>query len=282
MDRSTPNGGSVTAPMGDLGWYIRLISAASSSIAGRLPSLGEIQIGADEEALRALLAQHRMSGFAGLSVERCVYWGALYLFLAAQAARSPAPGIMLDEPMTPAQLEWVRKGADFWGGRKVLGAAEAYFSFRDALLAAGAIVSPVENQEAVPPPYRLEAESMLPILGRNRLRVRLVSQDTEANTDACAVVVTVHTPTRTDIHPRIEDAPGASVTDNSVELSSGGDWTEIVFQLEGPVEDDVPIEMISTSTDPTVVPARLQDEFPVRQRVTSHATREHSETEGST
>jgi hypothetical protein len=213
------------------GSYIRLIVAASQGVGGRPVPMSEIRLNAEERrGVMEVVSYHWATAAEHLTVEQCVQWGALVLFLVAGAPDLGPLRELLDQGVTAEQLESIRRGGDLLDRSRVMGGTEAFHRLHAAVLSVGGPqphASTGERARRAQPVFAIEAEPMRPVLGRHRIRVRVMSTSVEG-TDADTVTVMLVVPSRANIILRIDDAPGGKLVDDGVALQIGEDWTEIL------------------------------------------------------
>jgi hypothetical protein len=225
------------------GRFISIIRAAARASSPPLP-LDAIALDAPDEAEMArMLWYHFGTRFNGLSVEQRVQWAAVYMFACARESPDgeetralPAVGLDLLPLLRRARDLWVRHGVDV---------PDAAFAASVDRVARDRASELPDDDGDDDPSFTLTVEKMLPVLGRNRLRMRIEADDGAEPRSARPVRFRLRVPGRSDVRVVIEDAPGASKFDaESVWVPIGENGVEVVFRLyAGEPESEVPVEV---------------------------------------
>lgn len=216
-DKLLPTGvGSRTRP---LSWYFDSIIGA----ARRLRGLDDVGVGTDEAPMEEALERLRMA-FNGLHVDDAAVWGALLLYVVARSRSTHRVPRVDARALTVDQFAAVLRGASLWRREGIRGVDDLVDHMRRNANAA----SPSTAMLA----WHVEVERLSRSGGLERIRVRAVAHEV---TEGCATVaLAFRVPDRDDIAVILEDAPGAKLAHDRVEIMIGDEWTEISFRLVGP------------------------------------------------
>jgi hypothetical protein len=95
--------------------------------------------------------------------------------------------------------------------------------------------------------YRIEAEAKPEMLKFSRIQVRVkpapVAQGVLSFTDSKMINLGLRVPERSDIQVNIKDAPGAVVNNQQLQVGIDQDWLEVLFDLTGPHDEKVRVEV---------------------------------------
>lgn len=219
------------------GRFVSLIVASSH---GGTVSLGHVAL--DEDNLGELARTLWATKFESLSVEQKVQWSAIYMYASARSEVDPdteraLPSIAVD--LRP----WLLRARDLW---KRYGVEVPEGALAAAVTRAIADRSREPHDDDQPeddPSFSLYVERLLPVLGSNRLRIRVIPDDaTEPSSRRVRFRLRVHG--RRDVDLQIEDAPGGTFEGESVSVPIGEAGTEVLFRLYATEPlDDLPVEV---------------------------------------
>lgn len=236
-----------------LGAYMRLVIAGSHWIAGQRHPLSQIALGHDEAEVADAVARETET-FARLSVEEGIRWGALYLYVFARTRQGQGTRPVTARKLSPAHVNAIGAGARLWRSEGIPGVDGVYDTLRPT-------VSVSEEHLGSGGSWHVEAERLERNRGLERIRVRALEHEVEE--PSAAISLALRVPNRPDIRVKLEDAPGARLSNSSVKILFGDDWTEISFRLLGPRLERVPLEVFVPSLDEDAVP--VEGEFSVGQ-----------------
>lgn len=119
--------------------------------------------------------------------------------------------------------------------------------------------------------YQLQAEPMRDILGLRQLRLRAVvapsPQGSLGFAAARSISVALRVPDRPDIRVALKDVGGAgSLEGIQLQVPVGEAWTEVVFSLEGPRDEQARVQVFHPESAERVQPALLEAWFSVAGR----------------
>jgi hypothetical protein len=152
---------------------------------------------------------------------------------------------------------WIEQVQGAWDRLHYLGVQEFVFITGNAGQSVAPIEEPSAPQESpvLTTPqersnhdrYQIEAEAKPEMLGYSRLQIR-VRTDLEIphSPEPKLIHVALRVPERPDIQVTIKDAPGAvmnNLNKHQLAIALNQDWTEVLFDLIGPEDEWVPVEI---------------------------------------
>ncbi|MGB3294137.1 MAG: BREX-6 system phosphatase PglZ [Phormidesmis sp.] len=115
--------------------------------------------------------------------------------------------------------------------------------------------------------YKIEAEAKAAIAGYSRLQVKVkpaaTPQGVLSFTGAKAVNLSVRVPNRPDINVKIAEAAGALLKNQQIQVAVEQDWAEVLFNLVGPRDERVKIEVFQSDSAEDVEPTLIDTYFEV-------------------
>ncbi len=203
-----------------LGLYMQLVVAGSHGIGGRPVPLGEIDIGADFDALLRNL-EHFRAAPDELTVEQSQQWGALCLYGFARCNQIGRPCALLAEQYSPPQVKRLRQGLDIWRLKQVGGVGETLALVHEVR------VSITEEVPKAGPVIEIE---LLPSRGRvYQARLRLTAE-CEWDLSETLAVKLVADPS---VGLTITDARSALVRSGEIAIRISDEWEPVAFRISG-------------------------------------------------
>ncbi len=118
--------------------------------------------------------------------------------------------------------------------------------------------------------YHLEAEAKPEMLGYSRLQIRVKaiaeSPGGPIHPDPKLIHLALRVPDRPDILVTLKDAPGAvmnNLNKHQLAIVLNQDWIEVLFDLTGPQDEQVQVEVYEPQAEEEIVPASLEASFRV-------------------
>ena len=115
--------------------------------------------------------------------------------------------------------------------------------------------------------YFIEVEPQPDLLGFSRIRVKVKpvpdAQSVLSFGRAKAISLALRVRDRADIQITIKDAPGAEVKNQQIQAPVDADWTELLFDLQGPRDERVQLEIFHPDGIETVASATTTQFFNV-------------------
>jgi hypothetical protein len=116
--------------------------------------------------------------------------------------------------------------------------------------------------------YQIEAEAKAEMLGYSRIQIRVKafaeSPGESIYPDLKMIHLALRVPARPDIQVTIKDAPGAvmnNLNKHQLAIALNQDWIEVLFDLTGPQDERVQIEVYGPETEAEIVPVLLEASF---------------------
>lgn len=130
--------------------------------------------------------------------------------------------------------------------------------------------SHLQESSALKVNYQIEAEAKPEMLGYSRMQIRVKpiaeEQGVPVNPAAKMIHLALRVPERLDIQVIIKDAPGAvmnNLNKHQLTIALNQDWTEVLFDLTGPQDERVQVEVYEPETEEEIVSASPEVSFRV-------------------
>lgn len=178
-----------------------------------------------------------------------------------------------DERETKVSLvafgHWIEEVQSAWEHLRDLGVQEFVFiTGKTGQTVAATEVSAVEEPSNLQEPsaftvnYQIEAEAKPEMLGYSRLQIRVKAVAEPIHPDSKMIHLALRVPERPDIQVTIKDAPGAvmnNLNKHQLAIVPNQDWIEVLFDLTGPQDERVQVEVYGTEEE--TVPVLLEASF---------------------
>jgi hypothetical protein len=156
---------------------------------------------------------------------------------------------------------WIEQVQGAWDRLHNLGVQEFVFITGNAGQSVAPMEEPSAPQESPVPTtpqersnhdrYRIEAEAKPEMLGYSRLQIRVRTApeghlEIPHSPEPKLIHVALRVPERPDIQVTIKDAPGAvmnNLNKHQLAIALNQDWTEVLFDLIGPEDERIPVEV---------------------------------------
>jgi hypothetical protein len=172
---------------------------------------------------------------------------------------------------------WIEEVQLAWERLRKLGVQEFVFITGNAgqtvvSTEVSAVQEPSNLQEssAFKVKYHLEAEAKPEMLGYSRLQIRVKaiaeSPGGPTNSGPKLIHLALRVPDRPDILVTLKDAPGAvmnNLNKHQLAIVLNQDWIEVLFDLTGPQDEQVQVEVYEPEAEEEIVPASLEASFRV-------------------
>jgi hypothetical protein len=172
---------------------------------------------------------------------------------------------------------WIEEVQMAWDRLRNLGVQEFVFITGNAgqtvvSTEVSAVQEPSNLQEssAFKVKYHLEAEAKPEMLGYSRLQIRVKaiaeSPGGPTNSGPKLIHLALRVPDRPDILVTLKDAPGAvmnNLNKHQLAIILNQDWIEVLFDLTGPQDEQVQVEVYEPEAEEEIVPASLEASFRV-------------------
>ena len=172
---------------------------------------------------------------------------------------------------------WIEEVQLAWDRLRNLGVQEFVFITGNAgqtvvSTEVSAVQEPSNLQEssAFKVKYHLEAEAKPEMLGYSRLQIRVKaiaeSPGGPTNSGPKLIHLALRVPDRPDILVTLKDAPGAvmnNLNKHQLAIVLNQDWIEVLFDLTGPQDEQVQVEVYEPEAEEEIVPASLEASFRV-------------------
>jgi hypothetical protein len=170
---------------------------------------------------------------------------------------------------------WIEQVQRAWDRLYNLGVQEFVFITGNSGQSVASTGEPSAPQEApvlkTPPEsskhdrYQIEAEAKPEMLGYSRLQIRVKSDAEESpDPEPKMIHVALRVPERPDIQVTIKDAPGAvmnNLNKHQLAIALNQDWTEVLFDLIGPQDERVPVEVYFPEAEAEIESAIAETHF---------------------
>ncbi len=130
--------------------------------------------------------------------------------------------------------------------------------------------SPLQEFSALKVNYQIEVEAKPEMLGYSRIQIRVKpiaeEQGVPVNPAGKMIHLALRVPDRLDIQVTIKDAPGAvmnNLNKHQLTIALNQDWTEVLFDLTGPQDERVRVEVYEPETEEELVSASPEVFFSV-------------------
>lgn len=124
--------------------------------------------------------------------------------------------------------------------------------------------------------YVVAVEALSSVVGLNRLRLRLQSAPDSQGVlqfeGASQVNLALRVPQRNDITVLVKDVSGATVNNQVIQLKKDQDWAEVFFDLLGPTDERVKVEVFHPDGIEQVTPTSPSSFFNVSGRAPAEAS----------
>jgi hypothetical protein len=127
--------------------------------------------------------------------------------------------------------------------------------------------SPLQESSTFEVNYRIEAEAKPEMLGYSRMQIRVKPIEEKGipfNPDPKMIHLALRVPERPDIQVIIKDAPGAvmnNLNKHQLAVALNQDWIEVLFDLTGPQDERVQVEVYEPETEEEIVSVLLEASF---------------------
>jgi hypothetical protein len=111
--------------------------------------------------------------------------------------------------------------------------------------------------------YLIEAEALPELLGYSRLRVRVKPSLQLSFVGAPSIALALRVPERPDVQVTIKEAIGAEVSNQVVRMAGGEAWVEVLFDLRGPQDERVRVELFHPEAVERIEPCTIEAYFNV-------------------
>jgi hypothetical protein len=127
--------------------------------------------------------------------------------------------------------------------------------------------------------YVVQVKALTPVMGLNRLQMRIQpapeAQGVLQFEGASQINLALRVPQRDDITVLIKDVAGATVNNQVIQLKKEQGWAEVFFDLVGPQDERVKVEVFHPDGLEQVTPTSPSSFFDVSGRKTSNPTAAH-------
>lgn len=170
---------------------------------------------------------------------------------------------------------WIEEVQLAWERLRNLGVQEFVFITGNAgqtvvSTEASAVQEPANLQDssAFTINYQIKAEAKAEMLGYSRMQIRVKafaeSPGEPIHPDLKMIHLALRVPDRPDIQVTIKDAPGAvmnNLNKHQLAIDLNQDWIEVLFDLTGPQDERVQVEVYGPETEAEIVPVLLEASF---------------------
>ena len=111
--------------------------------------------------------------------------------------------------------------------------------------------------------YLIEAEALPELLGYSRLRVRVKPSLQLSFVNAPSIALALLVPGRPDVQVTIKEAIGATLSNQALRIAIGEAWAEVLFDLRGPQDERVRVEMFHPEAAEHIEPCTIEAYFNV-------------------